>query len=80
MTTPTTTHKFDSDLEDANLFFNGWAEETLTPEQYEDFLVKFNDKHEVMDYYHMWLKDQKITHTVIQEDGTESVTSYQDIP
>lgn len=79
---PEIKHIFTSDLDSTFLSFDEWAEGKLSAEEFEAFnALKSKSEEdfqlEYADFYTEWLKDQKITHTIIT-DGVELVNSHTD--
>ena len=63
--------------------FEGWAQENLSPEEFEKFLENKasampSAKAKLHVVYLEWVKSQKITHTTTDDDGNIFVTSYKD--
>lgn len=63
--------------------FDEWAEERLSAEEFKTFQenkasVLPSAQAKVHVVYMEWVKDQKITHTIIEDDGSTHITSYND--
>lgn len=73
-------HEFDSDLDTFKHWMYWMADNpTISDEEkadYKDTAQSHPDKWERR--YIEWLIDQKITHTITREDGTEEVQKYTD--
>lgn len=76
-------HAIVSDLDDF-IRFNEWVEQTCSPETYSEFLSNKDSElpsaqAKVHVLYMDWIKDQKITHTITEDDGTVILTCYKDL-